>query len=649
MPFCGVCKAERLGNFCSTCGNRVADTTGAGDSSSAGATVRRRGSGVAGGERTAGGGGGGRGGAGAGGSPVSALPMEKLQNAPLGVSSFTSLSSMPSSATSTPQVAPAPTGGGSPVPDENAKSGLLKRAVPMEAQTLIAQARHGKVNTRRRETTVGGGAMSRITVAVRKKPLCAGETPVDMMAVTSLNTAEVLEPKKSVDNTPFLETQRFVFDEVFDETDDNVTVYKRTAKRLVKHIFEGGFCCCFAYGQTGSGKTFTMMGSGATNLGVYIQAANEIFELRGDQPLSVVVSFYEIYAAKLYDLLNDKEQVYSREDGNQTVHIRGLTEHVVRNSKQLMELVRRGLDSRSQSTTVMNDESSRSHAIMEIKLKVAKTNKLVGKLSVIDLAGSERAAVGHAGDKQTQMEGAEINKSLLALKECIRALDQGARHVPFRQSELTQILKESFVGENGHTVMIANVSCSTDNIAETVNTLRYAYRVKELKTDDDDSVPPQSARRPSGASGAPSQANVPCPGCGQAFAYYAFLEAHKEECELSTMSCSFCSASFKRKDEARHQKTCAKLPVRCSLGCGDDIPRDQLKKHQNAECPKSETSCLFCRLKIFKQDQETHKLTCEQRIVECEGCEGKVRQNNHPTHPPPPLRLPLTPSSPPHR
>ena len=139
------------------------------------------------------------------------------------------------------------------------------------------------------------------------------------------------------------------------------------------------------------------------------------------------------------------------------------------------------MEARTTGQTGANDDSSRSHAILEINLKQAK--KVVGKMSFIDLAGSERGADVSGADFKTRMDGAEINKSLLALKECIRALDQEKRHTPFRGSKLTQVLKDSFLG-NCRTVMIANVSPGLQSCEHTLNTLRYGDRVKELKKGD---------------------------------------------------------------------------------------------------------------------------------------------------------------------
>ena len=129
--------------------------------------------------------------------------------------------------------------------------------------------------------------------------------------------------------------------------------------------------------------------------------------------------------------------------------------------------------------TGMNDESSRSHAILQIILR-NHNNKQHGKMSFIDLAGSERGADVKDSQKQTRIDGAEINKSLLALKECIRALDMDKKHTPFRGSKLTLVLKDSFIG-NCKTVMIGNVSPAESSCEHTLNTLRYADRVKELK------------------------------------------------------------------------------------------------------------------------------------------------------------------------
>ena len=146
-----------------------------------------------------------------------------------------------------------------------------------------------------------------------------------------------------------------------------------------------------------------------------------------------------------------------------------------------METIANGLQSRTSGVTGANADSSRSHAILQLQLKnVRDQQREYGKMSFIDLAGSERGADTIDQNKQTRLDGAEINKSLLALKECIRALDLEKKHTPFRGSKLTQVLKDSFTGDS-KTTMIANVSPANSCCEHTLNTMRYADRVKELK------------------------------------------------------------------------------------------------------------------------------------------------------------------------
>ncbi|KAJ3026348.1 UNVERIFIED_CONTAM: Kinesin-like protein kif24 [Siphonaria sp. JEL0065] len=236
-------------------------------------------------------------------------------------------------------------------------------------------------------------------------------------------------------------------------------------------------------GQTGSGKTYTMLDE--TN-GLYVKACRDIFKLLEKpeyQHLTAYVGFYEIYQSQLYDLLNGRKKLHAREDGKNNVVIAGLQEYEVNSVQKIMDVFNHGSNVRSTGATGANADSSRSHAIFQVVLKHKKSKKKVqGKLSFIDLAGSERGADRGETDQKTRMEGSEINKSLLALKECIRALDQDSRHTPFRQSKLTQVLKDSFIG-NSRTCMIATISPSSGNSEHSLNTLRYAYRVKELKGD----------------------------------------------------------------------------------------------------------------------------------------------------------------------
>jgi kinesin family protein 2/24 len=275
-----------------------------------------------------------------------------------------------------------------------------------------------------------------------------------------------------------------------------------TARPLVQTIFEGGMATCFAYGQTGSGKTHTMGGdfNGKTQdcvKGVYAMTAKDVFRLLkipSYRPLSLLVScsFFEIYSGKVFDLLANKNKLRVLEDGKQQVQVVGLTERSVESVEEVLKLIQLGNAARTSGQTSANSNSSRSHAVFQINLRTP-LGKLHGKFSLIDLAGNERGADTSSADRQTRMEGAEINKSLLALKECIRALGRKGAHLPFRASKLTQVLRDSFIGEKSKTCMIAMISPGLSSCEHSLNTLRYADRVKELAVHDPMEVKMMSA------------------------------------------------------------------------------------------------------------------------------------------------------------
>lgn len=150
----------------------------------------------------------------------------------------------------------------------------------------------------------------------------------------------------------------------------------------------------------------------------------------------------------------------------------------------MLKLIQHGNNARTSGQTSANSNSSRSHAVFQIVLRPPGSTKIHGKFSFIDLAGNERGADTSSANRQTRMEGAEINKSLLALKECIRALGKQSAHLPFRVSKLTQVLRDSFIGDKSKTCMIAMISPGLSSCEHTLNTLRYADRVKELVVKD---------------------------------------------------------------------------------------------------------------------------------------------------------------------
>lgn len=331
----------------------------------------------------------------------------------------------------------------------------------------------------------------KIRVIVRKRPLNQKElakNDSDIITISSKSTLAVKELRSKVDLTKYIEEHPFTFDLVYDETSLNETIYIETVRPMIEAAFNKAKVTCFAYGQTGSGKTFTMMGKD-NSPGLYLLAAYDIFTLLQNQEysgLSIWVSFYEIYCGKLFDLLNGRNSLTAREDAKQNICIVGLTEKKVNDMTILMNIIEKGLKVRTVGVTGANSDSSRSHGIIQISIK-NQGNKIHGKISFIDLAGSERAADTIDTNKQTRLDGAEINKSLLALKECIRALDQDKKHTPFRGSKLTLVLRDSFIG-NCKTLMIANISPALSCSEHTLNTLRYADRVKELRGKGDVSI-----------------------------------------------------------------------------------------------------------------------------------------------------------------
>ncbi|XP_062701269.1 kinesin-like protein Klp10A isoform X2 [Aedes albopictus] len=356
-------------------------------------------------------------------------------------------------------------------------------------------------------------ADNQITVCVRKRPLSRKEVmrkELDVICVPTKDTLIVHEPKTKVDLTKFLENHNFRFDYAFDDTCGNELVYKYTAKPLVQTIFEGGMATCFAYGQTGSGKTHTMGGDFNGKVqdcknGIYAMAAKDVFDYLYSPKynhlnLVVSASFFEIYSGKVFDLLSDKQKLRVLEDGKQQVQVVGLTEKVVDSVEEVLGIINHGNSTRTSGQTSANANSSRSHAVFQLVVRPKGSTKIHGKFSFIDLAGNERGADTSSANRQTRMEGAEINKSLLALKECIRALGKQNAHLPFRVSKLTQVLRDSFIGEKSKTCMIAMISPGLSSCEHTLNTLRYANRVKELVAIDPsertDDVEPMESDEP---------------------------------------------------------------------------------------------------------------------------------------------------------
>ncbi|KAF5212729.1 Kinesin motor domain family protein [Clavispora lusitaniae] len=287
---------------------------------------------------------------------------------------------------------------------------------------------------------------------------------------------------------------RFVFDRLFDEHATQNEVYESTTKPLLDSILDGFNATVFAYGATGCGKTHTISGT-PENPGVIFLTMKELYErlhtLSDTKIVDVSISFLEIYNETIRDLLNPEtshKKLVLREDSSKRIVVSNLSSRSPSSVEEVMEIIMLGNSNRTCSPTEANAASSRSHAVLQINVvsrdRTASLSEehTFATLSIIDLAGSERAAATK-NRGATLNEGANINKSLLALGNCINALCDPRRknHVPYRNSKLTRLLKFS-LGGNCKTVMIVCISPSSQHYDETLNTLKYADRAKDIKT-----------------------------------------------------------------------------------------------------------------------------------------------------------------------
>ncbi|XP_062951415.1 kinesin-like protein KIF18A [Cynocephalus volans] len=285
---------------------------------------------------------------------------------------------------------------------------------------------------------------------------------------------------------------KFVFDAVFDETSTQLEVFEHTTKPILRSFLNGYNCTVLAYGATGAGKTHTMLGSAAEPGVMYLTMLDlykSMDEIKEEKVCSTAVSYLEVYNEQIRDLLVNSGPLAVREDAQKGVVIQGLTLHQPRSSEEILQLLDNGNKNRTQHPTDMNATSSRSHAVFQIYLrqqdKTASINQNVriAKMLLVDLAGSERASATSAKGARF-VEGTNINRSLLALGNVINALADTKRknqHIPYRNSKLTRLLKDS-LGGNCQTIMIAAVSPSSVFYDDTYNTLKYANRAKDIKS-----------------------------------------------------------------------------------------------------------------------------------------------------------------------
>ncbi|XP_053178785.1 kinesin-like protein KIF1A isoform X2 [Scomber japonicus] len=351
-----------------------------------------------------------------------------------------------------------------------------------------------------------------VKVAVRVRPFNSREIGKESKCIIQMtgNTTTIINPKQAKDNKSF----NFDYSYWSHTTPADVNyasqmlVYKDIGEEMLLHAFEGYNVCIFAYGQTGAGKSYTMMGKQDVKdqQGIIPLLCEDLFTKINDNTdnsmsYSVEVSYMEIYCERVRDLLNPKNKGHLRvrEHPLMGPYVEDLSKLAVTSYNDIQDLMDSGNKARTVAATNMNETSSRSHAVFNIiftqkrlDTETDNTTEKVSKISLVDLAGSERA--DSTGAKGTRLkEGANINKSLTTLGKVISALaevDSGPNKnkkkkkvesfIPYRDSVLTWLLREN-LGGNSRTAMVAALSPADINYDETLSTLRYADRAKQIR------------------------------------------------------------------------------------------------------------------------------------------------------------------------
>ncbi|XP_047442605.1 kinesin-like protein KIF1A isoform X22 [Mugil cephalus] len=351
-----------------------------------------------------------------------------------------------------------------------------------------------------------------VKVAVRVRPFNSREMAKESKCIIQMsgNTTTIINPKQAKDNKSF----NFDYSYWSHTTPEDVNyasqmlVYKDIGEEMLLHAFEGYNVCIFAYGQTGAGKSYTMMGKQDVKdqQGIIPLLCEDLFTKISDNTdnsmsYSVEVSYMEIYCERVRDLLNPKNKgnLRVREHPLMGPYVEDLSKLAVTSYNDIQDLMDSGNKARTVAATNMNETSSRSHAVFNIiftqkrlDAETDNTSEKVSKISLVDLAGSERA--DSTGAKGTRLkEGANINKSLTTLGKVISALaevDSGPNKnkkkkkvesfIPYRDSVLTWLLREN-LGGNSRTAMVAALSPADINYDETLSTLRYADRAKQIR------------------------------------------------------------------------------------------------------------------------------------------------------------------------
>ncbi|XP_054853326.1 kinesin-like protein KIF3C [Eublepharis macularius] len=332
-----------------------------------------------------------------------------------------------------------------------------------------------------------------LKVVVRCRPMNRKEEAADYERIldmdVKLGQVTIRNPRAS----PGELAKTFTFDAVYDANSKQADLYDETVRPLIDSVLQGFNGTMFAYGQTGTGKTYTMQGVWADSekRGVIPNSFEHIFthiSRSQNQQYLVRASYLEIYQEEIRDLLakDQSKKMELKENPETGVYIKDLSSFVTKNVKEIEHVMNLGNQNRSVGSTNMNEYSSRSHAIFVITVECSETGPdgedhiRVGKLNLVDLAGSERQSkMGTQGERPK--EASKINLSLSALGNVISALVDGkSTHIPYRDSKLTRLLQDS-LGGNAKTIMVATLGPASHSYDESLSTLRFANRAKNIK------------------------------------------------------------------------------------------------------------------------------------------------------------------------
>uniref|UniRef100_A0A6J0SU87 Kinesin-like protein KIF11 isoform X1 n=1 Tax=Pogona vitticeps TaxID=103695 RepID=A0A6J0SU87_9SAUR len=341
-----------------------------------------------------------------------------------------------------------------------------------------------------------------IQVVVRCRPFNTSERRANSYPVVECDHARKEVTVRTGGVADKTSRKTYTFDMVFGAQAKQIDVYRSVVCPILDEVLMGYNCTVFAYGQTGTGKTFTMEGERSPNeeytweedplAGVIPRTLHQIFEKLAENgtEFSVKVSLLEIYNEELFDLLNpssdvgERLQMFDDPRNKRGVIIKGLEEVTVHNKDEVYQILERGAAKRTTAATMLNQYSSRSHSVFAVTLHMKETTidgeelVKIGKLNLVDLAGSENIGRSGAVDKRAR-EAGNINQSLLTLGRVITALVERTPHIPYRESKLTRILQDSLGGRT-KTCIIATVSPASINLEETLSTLEYAHRAKNI-------------------------------------------------------------------------------------------------------------------------------------------------------------------------